>query len=277
MQGRSHSKPHPIGVFDSGLGGLSILRQLQARLPGESFVYLADQGRAPYGDLPEATVRSYTKEAVDHLLAVHGVTAVVVACNTASDAALEHLRDRWPATPFIGMEPAVKPAARASEAKKVGVLATTRTIEGRRLARVIEQHANDATIYRCPCPGLVELVEDGLADTTYADTLIAAYVTPLIAEGVDTLVLGCTHYSFLTNAVQRVAGPNVAIIDPSHAVAAQTVRVLTERGALEHHREGGSVRFETSGDRVRMRAQLREILDLDVPTHGIDHAADDPS
>ena len=199
---------------------------------------------------------------------------MVVACNTASDAALEHLRARWPATPFVGMEPAVKPAARSSAARKVGVLATTRTIEGRRLARVISEHAEDAAIYLRACPGLVELVEDGLAGSTHADTLIASYVEPLIAEGVDTLVLGCTHYSFLTASVQRVAGPTVTIIDPSGAVAAQTARLLSERRSLVLDGASGSVRFETSGDRVRMRTQLREILDIEAPTHPRAHHRD---
>lgn len=256
----------PIGVFDSGLGGLAVLAQLRARLPGEDFVYLADQRHAPYGDLSVETVRQLTVEAVDHLVETHAAKMVVIACNTASDAALDHVR-KLRATPFVGMEPAVKPAVAASVSGRIGVLATTRTIEGERLARVITAHAAGRTVISCACPGLVELVEDGLSHSQHAEALVASYVDPLVEQGVDTLVLGCTHYSFLHDTIATVAGPTVSIIDPAEAVAEQTARVLEGLPFEGRPVLGGSVRFETSGDGVRMRRQLREILDEDAPTH----------
>lgn len=250
----------PIGIFDSGLGGLSVLNHARDLFANEQFIYLADQRRAPYGDRTREEVFDYTVMAVDRLLAA-GVKGVVIACNTASDVALDRMRERHPATPFVGIEPAVKPAVATSRTGIIGVLATSGTVNGERLRSLISKYAGTSTILTQACPGLVELIEDGLGDSRQTEALLAEYVTPLVTAGADTLVLGCTHYSFITDHVAKVAGPGVAIIDPADAVARQIGRTIRLDGAQ------GGVRYETSGDAVRMRRQLSEMFSEDAAVY----------
>lgn len=252
-----------IAVFDSGLGGLSVLLHLRRLLPRAEFVYLADQARAPYGDRTQSEVLAFSAQVVAHLTG-DGCGAVVVACNTASSVALEPLRSMFPATPIVGMEPAVKPAAASTSSGIVGVLATTRTVEGERLARLIAAHAGGVKVITQACPGLVELVEDGLVDTPETRAVVRQYVQPLVERGADTLVLGCTHYSFLEALIREEAGAHVTIIDPAEAVARRTASVVgTGPGEA-------TVRFETTGDPVRLRRQLTELLGSAYPTFGVD-------
>ncbi len=257
-----------IGVFDSGLGGLSVLAHLRRMLPDRPLIYLADQARAPYGDRPPKAVLGWSEEITAHLLD-EGSEAVVVACNTASSVALERLRARFAGATIVGMEPAVKPAVAASRTGTVGVLATTGTVEGTRLARLIGEHAGSVNVLTQACPGLVELVEDGLTARTQAASLVDSYVTPLINAGADTLVLGCTHYSFLVETVAAAAGPDVTIIDPAEAVARRTASVTKGDDARPGVTASSSVRFMTTGDPVRFRMQLRELLGEDHPTHHV--------
>jgi len=251
---------HSIGIFDSGLGGLSVLNHARHLFPNEQFIYLADQRRAPYGDRTREEVFDYTVIAVDRLLAA-GVKGVVIACNTASDVALDRMRELHPGIPFVGIEPAVKPAVAASRTGIIGVLATSGTVNGERLRSLIGKYAGTSTILTKACPGLVELIEDGLGDSRQTEALLGEYITPLITAGADTLVLGCTHYSFIADRVAKVAGPAVAIVDPADAVARQIGRTIRLDGA-----EGG-IRYETSGDAVRMRRQLSEMFNEDAAVY----------
>lgn len=244
----------PIGIFDSGLGGLSVLRYARERFPDEAFVYLADQRWAPYGDRSREEIFSYTNLAVNRLIELD-VKGVVIACNTASDVALERMRELHPHLPFVGIEPAVKPAVASSQSGIVGVLATTGTVTGSRLRSLISKYAGASTVLTQACPGLVELIEDGLGDSSQAEALLREYVTPLVAAGADALVIGCTHYSFVADRIGAIAGPAVTIIDPADAVAKQIGRAMTIDGTC------GGTRYETSGDAVRMRRQLQEMFD----------------
>jgi len=256
-------RPRRIAVFDSGLGGLSVLLHLRRLLPHAGLVYLADQARAPYGDRAESEVLTYSAQVVAHLTA-GGCDAVVVACNTASSVALEPLRAMFPTTPIIGMEPAVKPAAASTASGVIAVLATTRTVEGERLARLIAAYAEGVTVITQACPGLVELVEDGLVDAPETRTAVRQYIQPLVERGADTLVLGCTHYSFLEAIIREEAGEHVTVIDPAEAVARRAA-TIAGAGAGE-----AMVRFETTGDPVRLRRQLTELLGTAHPTFGVD-------
>ena len=219
----------PVGVFDSGLGGLYLLREIRKRAPSERLLYLSDHARCPYGPRPLAEVRAFATQ-ITHWLLAEGAKIIAIACNTASAAALHQLREAFPDTPFIGMEPAVKPAVARTNSGTVGVLATEATFQGELFSSLLERFAGDATVLTQACPGLVELVEQDEQDSAHARTLLHRYIHPLLEHGADTLVLGCTHYSFLKRQMKEVAGPGVTIIDPAPAVAEQVTRVLTEQG-----------------------------------------------
>lgn len=246
-----------IGVLDSGLGGLSVERQIRLRQPNAAIRYVADQAHAPYGDKPLDQIRARVELIADRLIA-EGADTVVLACNSASAAALHHLRARHPTVPFVGMEPAVKPAVQRTKSGVIGVLATAATVEGSLLAKVVDEFAGAVEVLSTPCTGWVEMIEDGLADSDQADELVARYVVPMIDAGADTLVLACTHYPFLGRSIARAA-PSAFVIDPAEAVARQVERVA---GPVDATSE---TRFFTTGDPVRMRRQLEVLLDLSAP------------
>lgn len=246
----------PIGVFDSGLGGLSVLSHLHARLPGEQFIYVSDAAHAPYGDRSEAHVRERTRM-VSELLIDQGVKALVVACNTASAAALEVLRETY-TLPIIGLEPAVKPAVACSTRGVVAVLSTRYASRSERLARLIERYALGCEVVVQACPGWVELVERGELDAPAARDLVERYVRPVLARGADTLVLGCTHYPFLSPLIRDVAGDRVRLLDSGAAVAAHTAQRLAALGGRRSGSPGG-IRFLTSGDRAEFLRGLRRL------------------
>lgn len=213
-----------IGVFDSGVGGLSVLRHIRAQLPRHELLYVADSGHVPYGDKTPDYIRERAL-ALTQFLAKQGAGAVVIACNTATAAAATYLRERF-AIPIIGMEPAVKPAVNATRSGVVGVLATVGTLESARFAALLEQYAGDVEIVMQACPGLVEQVEAGEIDSAKTHELVLRYTQPLLVRGADTLVLGCTHYPFLKPAIAAAVGPDVRLIDTGEAVARQVVRRL---------------------------------------------------
>jgi glutamate racemase len=235
----------PIGIFDSGVGGLSVAHELRRMLPAERLLYAADTAFCPYGGrpIPEIRARSVT---VGRFLVDRGAKVLVVACNTASGAALEALRAELP-IPVVGIEPAVKPAAAATRNGRVGVLATEATLHTDRFDRLMQSYAQGVEVTSIPCPALVELVEH--ADTTGAHALdvVRETLAPLVAAGVDTVVLGCTHYVFLREPIRDVMGSEVALIDSGVAVARQVGRVLAEREQLAGEGAGG-MRFLTTGD-----------------------------
>jgi glutamate racemase len=218
-----------VGVFDSGVGGLSVLRHIRDQLPHHRLLYVADSAHVPYGDKTQGQIRERSL-ALTRFLLEHGAGAVVVACNTATAAAAALLRGTF-AVPIVAMEPAVKPAAAATRSGVVGVLATVGTLESARFAALLQQHAGDVEIVTQACPGLVEQVEAGDLDSPTTRALVERYVQPLLDQGADTLVLGCTHYPFLAAAIRAVTGPDVALVDTGAAVARQLVRRLAEAGA----------------------------------------------
>ena len=252
-----------IGVFDSGVGGLSVWREIAAQLPDEGSVYLADQGHIPYGPRPMQEIRAFS-EAITRFLLDLGCNIIVVACNTASAAALAHLRVTFPGVPFVGMEPAVKPAVQTTRTGHVGVMATPATFQGELFASVVERFANGVQLVKQVCPGLVEQVEAGRLDTPDTQALLRRYLAPMTAAGVDTIVLGCTHYPFLAPAIQRIVGPDVSVIDPSPAIARQVGRVMEQRGLLSASGEARRV-FYTSGDAAAFAETVRQLAAVSEP------------
>lgn len=252
----------PVGVFDSGLGGLSVLREIWQQLPDESTIYLADQANFPYGTRPADEVRAFSS-AHARFLRAQGCKAIVVACNTASAAALDHLRAEITDVPIVGMEPALKPAAHGTHSGVVGVLATGATLGAARFEHLLERFAASVQVISIECPELVVLVEAGQADSAPAvETLRAALDGPL-ARGMDTLVLGCTHFPWLVPAIRTVAGPDLTIIDPAPAVARQVRKVLAEKELLAGPAAspvGERAIFYTTDDAATMQNRLAQML-----------------
>lgn len=218
-----------IGLFDSGVGGLSVWREVVRRLPREHTLYIADQAHVPYGSRQSAEVRAFS-EGITRCLLDAGASVIVVACNTASAAALHDLRARFPDVPFVGMEPAVKPAAEHTRTGVIGVLATPATFQGDLFASLLDRYGGGVRVLTRPCPGLVAAVEAGALDGPATEALLRSHLEPMLAAGIDQLVLGCTHYPFLAPVISRIVGPGVAVLDPAPAVARQTARVLARLG-----------------------------------------------
>jgi glutamate racemase len=263
--------PHPprydrrmgaIGIFDSGVGGLSVLRAVRATLPHADLLYVADTAHVPYGPRPLEEVRRYAF-GIAEFLCTQGAVVVVVACNTASAAALHELRAAFPQVPFVGMEPAVKPAAEQSLTGVVAVLATPATFQGALFASVVERFAQGVEVIPQVCPGLVEQIEAGELDTPRTEALLRSWVEPLLARNIDALVLGCTHYPFVRPLLERICGPRVRVIDPSEAVARQVARQAAGAfGAGQRDGEGrldAGIIYYTSGP-IAQFAQLRARL-----------------
>lgn len=234
----------PIGIFDSGVGGLSVLREIRRELPGEDLLYVADSGHAPYGDKPGQLIEARSIAIVEFLVS-RRAKAIVVACNTATGAAIETLRARFP-LPIVAMEPAVKPAAANTRSGVIGVLATGRTLASENFERLHARFGAGVDILVQACPGLAEQVEAGDLSGDRTRALLERYVLPLLERQADTLVLGCTHYPFLAPLISEVAGPSVAIIDPSAAIARELRRRLAETGLLSREPRAGTERFWSS-------------------------------
>lgn len=227
----------PIGVFDSGVGGLSVLRHIRAQLPHENLMYFADSGFAPYGNKPEHVVAERSLAVASYLVA-NGAKALVVACNTATVAAIKLLRAHYPLMPIVGVEPGLKPAAAISRNGKIGVLATDVTLAGEKFLLLREQIslATQAEFLLQGCPGLVDQIELGQFDTPAIDAMLDGFIAPLLARGADTLVLGCTHYPFVRAAIERsvarATAREVLLVDTGDAVARQLARLLAAAGSL---------------------------------------------
>jgi glutamate racemase len=221
----------PVGVFDSGVGGLTILRDLLRELPAERYVYFGDTGNCPYGVRPQEEITQLSLNAAAFLLQ-RGAKLIVVACNTASSAAIHVLRKTYPQVKFIAVVPAVKPAAAMTRSGRVAVAATDSSAQGDYLRGLINQFANGAVVYPVGCQRLVTLAEKGLLDGPKVERQIRADIGPLLERGIDVLTLGCTHFPAMRAAFERVCGPGVAVIDSGEAVARQTRRVLREQGLL---------------------------------------------
>ena len=243
----------PVGVFDSGVGGLSVLGEIDRLLPAESLLYVADSGFVPYGEKPPELIVERSRRIAEFLLD-RGAKALVVACNTATAAAIGDLRSRY-SVPIIGMEPAVKPATGATRSGVVGVLATTGTLRSARFAALLDRFAGSVEFITQPCPGLVECVERGDLDGAELTALLRDYTRPLLEAGCDTLILGCTHYPFLKPALTRLLPADVRLVDTGAAVARQVRARLAESGLLADG-PGRPAQFWSSGDVQRLRAVL---------------------
>lgn len=213
-----------VGVMDSGVGGLSVLAQCQVLLPSAAFLYVADSRYAPYGPKPEVLIIDRCLQIADYLIA-QGACAIVVACNTATAAAIKTMRAKY-AVPIIGMEPALKPAVAATRNQKIGVLATTGTLQSAKFAALLDNFAQGVSVTTQACEGLVECVEQGELNSPITLNLLQRYCEPLMTEGVDTIVLGCTHYPFLKAAIQSIVGQSVTLIETGAAVAKQLQRQM---------------------------------------------------
>jgi glutamate racemase len=257
-----------IGVFDSGVGGLSVLKAIRAMMPGEPILYFADQGHVPYGPRPLEEVRAFSEEITRFLLA-GGAKLIVVACNTASAAALHYLRKKFPAVPFVGMEPAVKPAAEHTKSGVVGVLATPATFQGALYASVVERFARGVTVLQHTCPGLVGQIEKGALKAPETRSILEAALHPMLEQGIDTVVLGCTHYPFAIPLIQQIVGDHVRVIDPAPAVARQAKRLLDAGGLRYNGKEKAPVVYYTSGDVGSFRALLPDLVGETGLVHGI--------
>ncbi|HUF00213.1 MAG TPA: glutamate racemase [Anaerolineales bacterium] len=249
----------PIGIFDSGVGGISVLRAVREQMPEESIIYFGDQGHIPYGSRPMQQIRDFS-EAITRFLLDQGAKIIVVACNTASAAALKDLREKFPDVQFVGMEPAVKPAAERTQTGKVGVLATPATFQGALYASVVERFANGVELFQNTCNGLVHQIEQGNLIGEETRKILEDALLPMLEKNIDTVVLGCTHYPFVIPLIQQIVGETVRVIDPAPAVAKQTGRLLEASGKRNTSESKGEVKFYTSGDPDELKSLLPMLL-----------------
>lgn len=255
----STKQDQPIGVYDSGVGGLSVLKAIQVALPHENLIYLGDQAKVPYGgrSLPELRELGL---GVTHFLLGQGTKLIVIACNTASAAALQPLRQIYPEVPFVGMEPAVKPAAEQTQTGKVGVLATPSTFQGELYASVVDRFASGVKIYQETCPGLVSQIEKGYLNTPKTRKILERALLPLLDKGVDTLVLGCTHFPFVIPLIQEIAAGKARVLDPAPAVARQVARVLGQQELSNPSTAIGAARYYTTGNSKKFQRILFQLI-----------------
>jgi glutamate racemase len=255
----------PIGIFDSGLGGLSVVREVRALLPAEHLIYYADSAYCPYGTRAPDEIAARCRAIGDELVAL-GVKAIILACNTACAVALTELRARLDVR-VVGLEPAVKPATRLTRTRRIAVLATPRTVASERLANLIRNHAADVEVSAVPAHGLVDLVEVGETRGPVVGRLLRPLLEPLLARDVDVVVLGCTHYPFLRAEIERVVGPGVRVLDSGEAIARRIRAVLDEQGLIRPAAgPAGTLRLLTSGDPDHVGTVTARLLGFDVPT-----------
>ena len=237
-------KECPIGVFDSGMGGISVLKELYEVMPNENYIYFGDSVNAPYGTRPLEEFRHLTIASVKKLLD-QGAKGIVVACNTATAAAVRHLRQMYPDVPLVGIEPALKPAALQPGHPAVLVMATPMTIQGEKFKRLKKQYETEADITGLPCPGLMEFVESGNTHGTDLQEFLSRLLEPYLGK-TDAIVLGCTHYSFLRRQIRQLAGAGVRIFDGGNGTAREMCRRLTEAGLRSEHQGKGDITFLNS-------------------------------
>ena len=269
----SFSPQQPIGIFDSGVGGLSVLRAVRRELPYEDILYLGDQAHIPYGPREKVQIMAFSR-AITRFLLAQGAKLIVVACNTASAVALHDLRKELPDVSFVGMEPAVKPAAETTNTGKVGVLATPTTFAGELYASVVERFAGGVTLFQDTCPGLVEQIEQGKLDGPETRRILEQALKPMLAGGIDTVVMGCTHYPFVIPQIEDITGPGVRTIDPAPAIARQVRRLLAQKGLLNPSEQHGAMQFYTSGDPNALTDLLPQLLGEAGPVDQINWVGD---
>jgi len=260
MVNRNSNASIKIGIFDSGIGGLSVLRAIHELLPGLDIVYVADQTHVPYGRRQMAEIRSFSEQ-ITRFLLKQGVDLIVVACNTASAAALKYLRQTFPSLPIVGMEPAVKPASEQSVSRVVGVLATPATFQGELYQSLVHKYGEGLKIYQDTCAGLVEEIEAGRQMGIKTRQILENALTPMLENKVDTIVLGCTHYPFVLALLREIAGEQVQVIDPAPAVARRVETLLISEYDYQNPPEKkATLTFFTSADTTPFRAQIDTLL-----------------
>ncbi len=249
-----------IGIFDSGIGGLNIAAAIRQALPSERLLYFGDNAHVPYGERKADEIIGFSTAITEALLG-NGCRSIVIACNTASSVALVPLRERFPQVPFVGMEPAVKPAAEHTRSGVVGVLATRATVEGRAMADVVERFGKGVEVISQACPGLAHRIDGGDFDGPQTEALLRGWIEPMLERGIDALVLGCTHYPLVRPLIEQIAGQGVRVIEPSEAIARRLGLVLKDRGLSAPVDSEGSLECFTSGLPGRFDAVLKK-LDL---------------
>jgi len=252
------SNKQPIGLFDSGVGGLSVLQHIHQLLPSEDIIYVADSGYAPYGCQNEAYVEQRSRVITEYLLE-QGAKVIVIACNTATASIIEAFRQQY-GIPFIGVEPGIKPAIEISKNGNVGIMATTGTLSSSRYYELSNRFGHSVNLHNQPCPGLADQVESGMIDTPETIKLLESFIQPLLKKQVDTIVLGCTHYSFLTPLIRNMTGDSISLIDTSRAIAEQLVRVLGE----EVSQAQGNVSYFTTGSIIRIQTAMKRLLGQEI-------------
>jgi len=256
------SKPtNLVGIFDSGVGGLSVLHEIHTLLPSQPLLYVADQAHVPYGKRQLSEIRDFSFAITQYMLDA-GAVLIVVACNTASAAALKELRIAFPNIPFVGMEPAVKPASQQTKNGIVGVLATPATFQGELYATLVERFAQDVQILTSTLPGLVEEIEDARLDCPAARSILEKAIHPMVAQGADTIVLGCTHYPFVLPLIRKIAGSGVNVIDPAPAIARRIKSLLQQYGLEDSTAMPANIAFATSGDAGRFKTTIQKLLGI---------------
>jgi glutamate racemase len=254
-----------IGLLDSGVGGLSVLRAVREVLPDVPIRYVGDQGHLPYGQRPREEVRAFAR-GIAHFLIEQGCTMLVIPCHTANAAALHTLREQLPQIPIVGMEPAVKPAAEHTQTGIIGVIMTAATYHSELYASVVDRFAQHVRVEARACPEMVMLVERGDLDSPEARRIVSEYLLPLKEKGIDQLVLGCTHFPFLDAVMKAVLGDSVTLVDPAPAVARQTARIWNERAEKSEKSEAVPPEvYYTSGDPVRFAEQITQLIGVEKP------------
>ncbi|MFH2059213.1 MAG: glutamate racemase [Pseudomonadota bacterium] len=253
-------KKNPLGIFDSGVGGLCVLKEIRKQLPKESIQYFADSNNCPYGSKAEDEALLLAKKNIEFLIA-QGCKLIVIACNTVTAVAIDNFRLEYN-IPFVGMEPAIKPASFHTKSKKIGILATENTFKGKLFKQTYEKYANGIQVVVQPGYGLVELVEKGDLHSEKVRTLLKQYLEPMLEMGVDTLVLGCTHYPFLLHMIHEIAGDRLTIIDPAAAVAGQTRRILDGLGLMSDGDQEPEFQFYTTGETTITQQFISKTMDM---------------
>ena len=262
----SAQRQAPIGIFDSGVGGLSVLQAVRQELPKRDLIYIADQAHVPYGERSAAEIQQFSLT-LSRYLQSQGAEVIIVACNTASAAALDQLRAELPELTFVGTEPAIKPAAGFTETGVVGVLATPATFRTDRYASVVTRFASEVTVLTDTCRGLVSKIEAGRLQSDDTRQILTRALAPMLAQNADTVVLGCTHYPFVLPLIREITGPAVRVIDPAPAIARQAVRLA---GLTDLQAGSGEVQLFTTGSSEQLAQTLPALSQEPYPIYGLD-------
>lgn len=257
----NYAENGPVGIFDSGVGGLSVLQHARQLLPAEHILYVADSAHAPYGCKDERYIEQRSRVITEYLLA-QGVKVIVIACNTATASIIEKFRQQY-GIPFIGVEPGIKPAIALTRNNNIGVMATAGTLASERYSDLCQRLSANINLYNQSCPGLADQVEAGLLDAPQTLELLQKYLSSILQQQVDTIVLGCTHYSFLKLQIEQIISDNIQLVDTSRAIAEQLLRVL-ELNNLNRQNGLGTVNYLTTGNLTQTRETMKRLLQEDV-------------